>query len=408
MALDMTSFDAALKAHYTDDAVMNMTYSDNPLFALVSKMENFGGKNLPVPILYGNPQGRSATFSTAQTLGGSSASSIDDFVLTRVKDYAVATIDNETLEASKGNANAFMEAATTEIDGAIRSLTRSLAIAMYRDGTGWIGQVTAEPAEAATTAVTLLESNDITNFEVGQTVVIYSATSGGSARIFATGVSASLVTSVDRAAGTMVLAQAYDTNGTITANDYIFPSGDRGLKMKGLSAWLPASAPSATAFFGVDRSLDSVRLGGNRYDGSALPIEEALIEGAARAAREGSKIDHYFVNYDTYSELQKALGAKVQYVDLKATAEVGFRGIQINGPRGPINVVPDQNALSDVAFGVQLNTWKLYSLGKAVRVIDADGLQMLRQASSDGVEVRYGFYGQFGCRAPGHNIRVTL
>lgn len=408
MALDMTSFDAALKVHYTDDAVMNMTYADNPLFALVSKMENFGGKNLPIPILYGNPQGRSATFSTAQTLGASSTSKIDDFVLTRVKDYAVATIDNETLEASKGNANAFMEAATTEIDGAIRALTRSLAIAMYRDGTGYIGRVLAEPAEATTTAITLLEINDITNFEVGQTIVVYSAASGGSARIFDTGVSSSIILSVNRSAGSMVLDEDYTSSGTIAASDFLFASGDRGAKMKGLEAWVPATAPDTTSFFGVDRSLDSVRLGGNRYDGSALPIEEALVEGASRAAREGSKIDHYFVNYDTYSELQKALGAKVQYVDLKATVEVGFRGIQINGPRGPINVVPDQNCPSDVAFGLQLNTWKLYSLGKAVRVIDADGLQMLRQASSDGVEVRYGFYGQLGCRAPGHNIRVTL
>ena len=57
---------------------------------------------------------------------------------------------------------------------------------------------------------------------------------------------------------------------------------------------------------------------------------------------------------------------------------------------------------------VQLNTWKLYSLGKAVRVIDTDGLQMLRQATADGVEVRYGFYGQVGCRGPGYNINLKV
>ncbi len=397
-----------MKAHYTDDMVLNLVYKDNPFLALVSKYESFGGKNLPIPLIYGNPQGRSATFATAQSLGASSSSAIDDFVLTRVKDYAVATIDNETLEASKGNANAFMEAATTEIDGAINSLTRSLAIALYRDGTGWIGQVLAEPSETTTTTFTLKEVNDVTNFEIGQSLVIYSATSGGSQRIYDTAVTSGLVSAVNRSLGYVTVNTAYTSAGTIAANDYVFPSGDRGAKLKGLDAWLPASAPGATAFFGVDRSVDTVRLGGNRYDGSALPIEEALIEGAARAAREGAKIDTYFVNYEQYSNLQKALGAKVQYVDMKATAEIGFRGIQINGSRGPINVVADQNCLSDTAFGLQMNTWKLYSLGKAIRVIDTDGLQMLRQATSDGVEVRYGFYGQLGCRGPGFNIRVTL
>jgi hypothetical protein len=48
MALDMTSFSSALKAHYTNDRVESATLKDNPLLALMSKYENFGGKNLPI------------------------------------------------------------------------------------------------------------------------------------------------------------------------------------------------------------------------------------------------------------------------------------------------------------------------------------------------------------------------
>ena len=80
----------------------------------------------------------------------------------------------------------------------------------------------------------------------------------------------------------------------------------------------------------------------------------------------------------------------------------------VNGPKGPVKVIPDQNCPSATAFLLQMNTWKLYSLGKAVRVIDTDGLSMLRQASADGVECRYGFYGNVGCRGPGFNVRVAL
>jgi hypothetical protein len=57
---------------------------------------------------------------------------------------------------------------------------------------------------------------------------------------------------------------------------------------------------------------------------------------------------------------------------------------------------------------LQLDTWKVYSLGKMVRVLDTDGLQMLRQSSADGVEVRYGGYLQIGCNAPGFNVNVQL
>lgn len=410
MTLDMTSFDAALKQHYTDERVENMVYMDNPFFALVSKYEEFGGRNLPIPLIYGNPQGRSKSFSQAQTQSTASESQIVDFVLTRAKDYSIATVDNETLEASKGNANAFMEAATTEIDGAINSLTRSLAINLFRDSSAFLGQVSAEPTEAADTTITMKSSGDITNIEVGQVIVIWSAKSGGSQRTIDGSTTDLTVDSVNRSAGTFTATgQAYDASGTIAADDFIFIKGDRGSGLEGLEGWCPETAPtSGDSHFGVDRSVDVTRLGGLRYDGSSDPIEEALIEGASQVAREGGKPDHAFLSYSKYSELEKALGSKVHYVDLKMSPEVGFRGILVNGPRGPIKVIPDQNCPDDVCFMVQLNTWKLYSLGKAVRVIDTDGLQMLRQASADGVEVRYGFYGNLGCRAPGFNIRIKL
>ena len=178
-------------------------------------------------------------------------------------------------------------------------------------------------------------------------------------------------------------------------------------KIAGLGAWVPESAPSNTSFFGVNRSVDT-RLGGLRLDVSSLPIEEALIEGAVYAAREGAKIDYLMMNYANYAKLEKALGTKVQYIDLKVNPEIGFRGILVNGPRGVIKCIPDQNCLPNTVFGLQLDTWKLYSLGKAIRVIDTDGLQMLRQASSDGVEVRYGFYGNMGTRAAGYNINLKM
>jgi hypothetical protein len=383
-----------------------MVYKDNPALALMPKMEDFGGRNLPIPLIYGNPQGRSATFTNAQTRGAATNSLIDAFVITRVKDYSIATIDNETLEASKGNANAFMEAATTEIDGAINSLTRSLAVAMYRDGSGAIGQVTAEPAEAATTVITLTRASDITNFEVGMQLVIWSAASGGTQRNFDGTVTAGVISAINRSTGVITISQTYNASGTIAANDFLFVNGDRGLKLSGFEAWLPATAPTSTPFFSVDRSVDVTRLGGQRYDATNVPLEEALIEAASRVAREGGKIDHFFMDYSKYASLEKSLGAKVQYVDLRVNAEIGFRGIVINGPRGVIKCIPDQNCPSNRCFGVQLDTWKLYSLGKAVRVIDTDGLQMLRQASADGVEVRYGFYGQMGCRGPGFSVNV--
>ena len=60
---------------------------------------------IPVPLQYGVSQGRSAVFATAQT--NQTAASLAEFMLTRVSDYSVATIDNHTLEATQDDAEAF-------------------------------------------------------------------------------------------------------------------------------------------------------------------------------------------------------------------------------------------------------------------------------------------------------------
>mgnify|MGYP006921302695 CR=1 FL=1 len=400
MALDMTSFASALKVHYTADRIENMVYADNPLLAMLPKYEQFGGKNLPIPIIHGNPQGRSAVFATAQA--NKTSSKLKDFVLTRNQDYSLASISNEVLEASKGNANAFMEAATVEIDGAIQSATRSLAVALYGTGSGTIGRVAN--SSFATTVLQLSEPSDVTNFEVGMKIVASATNGGGSPR------SGSLtIVGVDRDLGTLTMDQNLSSGiSAIAQNDYLSVQGDYDAKVKGLRAWLPDSAPSSSPFFSVDRTADVTRLGGIRYDASAMPIEEGLIASAARVAREGGKPTHCFMNYQDFADLEKALGSKVQYIDLKVNAEIGFRGIVINGPRGPIRCVPDQNCPAGRAFMLQLDVWKLYSLGKAPRILDADGLKMLRESGADAVEVRVGYYAQLGCRAPGWNANVKL
>lgn len=408
--LDLTAHDAALKQHYTADKVEDMTYRKNPMFALTPKMEKFGGKNLPIVIVYGNPQGRSKTFANAQTRSTATSTKSTDFILTRVKDYSIATIDNETLEASANDADAFIDASTVEIDGAINSLTRSISIGMYRDDSAYVGQVLAEPSTNATTFVVTLKSpDDATNFELNQIVVIYSAKSGGSLRTSDGSDDEFEIVGVNRGeTATLTLSGSYDASGDIDADDYIFIEGDRGLGISGLEAWNPDSDPSATEFFGVDRSVDPTRLAGHRLDVSTTPIEEALIEGDAAVGRDQFQIDHYFMAHSRLKELKKSLGSKVQYVNMMANPRVGFQGVMVDGNNGPIKCVADQNCPAARIRGLAMQYSKFYTLGKAVKCLDSDGLTKLRQASDDGVEVRYGFRGNYGNRAPGSLVNLKF
>ena len=404
MALDLNSFAAAMKTKYNWGEIANMVYKDAPLLALLPKKEDFGGDSLKMPLIYANPQNRSASFTQANSTDTSLSTTA--FFLKRAKDYSLANIDGETMEASKGDANAFMDATTAQIDGALNSLARSLAIKLYRQGFGEVGTV----AGAVTgTTLTLSNPNDIVNFEVGEGIV-FSQTVGASVLRSATVLT---VTGVNRSAGTMSVSGDLSTITGLAVGDTIFKAGDRQntaspapIVVVGLEGWLSATAPTSTLFFGVDRTVDVTRLGGLRLDVTTMPIEEALIEGASLVAREGGKITHYFMSYSTFSALEKALGTKVQYVDVKMTAEIAFRGIQVNGPRGPINIIPDQNCQSNRIWGLDIKSWKLCSIGKVVKILQDDGNKILRQAGADGYQVRAGYYAQLGCNAPGHNINL--
>jgi len=404
MALDLVSFSAALKQHYPDWKIENLVYQSNPFMALVPKYEQFGGEVLKMPLIYGNPQNRSATFATAN--GQSSTSALKAFLLTRSSDYSIAEISNEVILASEGDANAFLRAATVEIDGALHALGRSIATKLFRSGSGSIGKIAAGGLSGGGTIIQLETVEDVVNFEVGMTLQASTADGGGSLRP-----NSAVISAVDRINGIVTLASAGITG--LAAADYLFVAGDYDLAIKGMDAWLPyadRSTKLGASFFGVTRSADATRLGGLVYDGTALPIEEALINSLALVGREGGNPDYVFMNFADWSNLVKALGSKVQYVDVKAGAEgaVGFTGIMVNGPRGVVKVIPDMNCPKGDAYVVQLNTWQLASLKKAVNLFDTDGLRMLRSSSADSLQIRCFSYAQLGCTAPGFNMHLKL
>lgn len=407
MTLNMESFDAAIKEHYKPLRVRDMVYRDHPLLAMMPKYEKWGGDVLPVPIKFGNPQGRSATFATAQANKGNSRTT--KFNLTRVKDYSLASIDNETIKATQGNSDAFMKAFTFEMDGAIASLSSSLAIALYGNGNGSRGTVGAYTATQSVFTLTNLE--DITSFEVGMKLVA-SAADGGALRA-----GSATITAVNRDTGVITTGSAWDTQITgFTANDYLYVQGDAAnggakLMVSGLDAYIPATVTS-TPFFGVDRTVDPTRLAGQRIDATGMPIEEGLIQSAARLGREGGNPTHIFLDYGQYSNLEKALGSKVVYDKFTArvgdNATIGFEGIKLHGPKGPLMVIPDQNCQANIAWMLQLDTWCLNSLGAAPHILDEDGNKMLRESGSDAYEIRFGYYANVSCEAPGWNARILL
>lgn len=373
-----------------------MAMRDNPALAMVRKDASAGGRNIPQPVRYKNPQGGSATIGDAIT--NAAAGGYEDFVLTRKKNYVIANIDNETIEATKDAKDTFLKA-TVEIDGAVEEAGNRLARQLFRGAGGEVGKISASTTIGS--AVLILDDpGDVFAFWSGQVLEVSANQDGSSLR------SGTLtVSGVDRGTGQVTMTGNLTAGiATVAVGDYVFVEGDAGLCLSGFAAWLPDTAPGGgDSFFGVNRSVDSF-LYGLILDASGMTVEEAAQRQGADLLRHGGKPSHLFLNPSKVADLAISLGSKREYhnVDVKGKASIGFRGFEIECGGRPITVVGDLNCPEERGYMLTLKDWTLYSAGKAPHILDRDGI-LLRNSTTDDYQARVASYAQLGCAAPGHS-----
>lgn len=400
--LDLPAGNAALKEWYDDQKVENLAYDDNPALVMMPKKSNATGKYVPIPIVYEVNQGRSSAFVNAQ--GNQSPGLLAEFMVTLRPDYDIATLANQAMMASQDDKGSFLDFAQLFVDLAIQGAANSAASSLFRAGTGSVGAISG----ITNGVIQLTSPADVSQFGINQTLQANS-TDGGTPRaalgyVIARNVMAGTITVSATAMG-----GAAGTPTGWTTNDFLLVQGDNNAKLSGFSAWLPSTAPTSTDnFYGVNRSVDS-RLYGLFYNGAQQPLEEAIIDAALINRREKGRPRHFLTNYGSQAALIKALGARREFVDWEGDGEIGFRGVKIQGPAGPIECFADRNCQAATGWLLQMNTWKLYSLGAVPHIFKyGDQLEMLRLANADASEVRVGDYANVGCNAPGWNSQVAL
>ena len=422
--ITQSSVPGILKELYDDQKVQWLTYKDNPALAMMKKEEKFPGKYFPVPVVYSLSQGASATFSSAYN--NQTSPLVAEFLVTRVADFSLATIDGQLLAAAQTDPGAFIDGAELMIDAAFQTAVNRIASAMFRNGAGTIGQIFSVVFVSGTTySVTLTNPDDAVQFENGQVLMAIQFVDGsGSAPV-----DVASVTAVNRNSGLLTVTSATNIASNWPANYYLAvqgdlpnasnnnfqPAGSTGtnslLKLAGFAAWLPIGGPPVSdSFFGVNRNLDTQRLAGVSFDGRNLSLEEALLQGTGRIALNGGRVDTGICSYATYTALITSLGSKVQYIDEKI-GEIGFRGVEVNGANTVMNVFPDRSCPDGVIYCLEMDSWVLRSQNPAPHILKyMDEIEILRVPGVDAAELRVGMYGNMYTNKPGHNgvIQVQL
>jgi len=402
-AVDLSAAANYLKNRFSPKKIENLSYDGSPLFAMLPKKTDFGSIDLKVPVSYADLRGRSCNFAVAQA--NKEGSSTEKFSITTKKDYALFSVDGQTVKQSRGDLNAWLPALEKEAESAARALARSTSWAVYRDSVGSIATIGSN----STTNATLGNRADIQNFEVGQTIQLVDPASTTSAR-----------------AGKLKVTAVYRDNGVVTCNaaittitgdaddDLIVPEGDLNNRITGLAGWIAdVASNTSSSIFGVNAQVDDVRLGGIKFDASGMNILEAIIDASARAGENGARPNKMFINFDKWRELCNFLGSTVVRTQGTAyapsgqpKADVGYEGIKIHGPSSVIEIYADRHCQPNKGWMLQMDTWCLHSTGGVPMLLEEDGQSILREATDDAYEGRWGAYYQMYCNAPGYNVRL--
>lgn len=413
MAFDVAA-EAALMRKTYPEGIVEVDYSNSKTLRLLKKSRGTlkstpFGEAFHVPVAHGNPQAGSADYATGYAQATTEQSRHAAWQITPATVFHFADVGSDIIRRGAGRGS-FATAMTYEIEKAKKALTRIYEIMLFKGGFGDLVRLSSTAAVGSATGVALEQKWMVRLVEKGMSVVFSQSESGHVLR----GVTPVKVTGRHAAAGTLDFAFAPNTAGTAAAvSDTMFRNGDRENSatpsrrcVTGFKAWLPTVAPSATAFFGVDRSLDD-RLGGLRHDAntSGSP-EEAFMDAEALIDAEGGKATHFVMGRDTFNKLSKSMSTHIEYCEMMDDMPIGIKGFTLKGSDAVFYW--DSACEEGFAYGFNIDEVELNYAGPDIMYIEqqVDGLIFREVAGTDYWRSRLVTCSNLILPAPGHQVVV--
>ena len=408
----LASADAILKQNYAPGPLFNLAAQQNTLYGLLAKknkrtVTSAGGRSWTQPIRISYPGGGSTDFATAMA-ATNNASGFGVFTVTRKSHYRKAQMTTELLEATSTGAEDAFEDMIDELDRGIEAEANYLNFRLFRSQGGSSGIMTN--SSFATTVLQLSDVADAWAFVKGD-VINLAATDGTSGAIRSGSLT---IASVQRSVGTLTTTANISTGIAAAAqNDNVFLAGDfltTNSAISGLRDWCPDASPSATLFYGQDRSIEPEMLGGLRVDASSTgsPIHEVLIDMMGKADHFGANLDIIVMHPLATTDLTKQLEGKwviAKGQDYDGEADIGYKGWNVSLNGKDVTIVTDRVCPLKRVYGLQMDCWTLFSAGTAPMFLQKRTGTILKVSeTSDSIEARIGEYVNLSNKGPGWNV----
>jgi hypothetical protein len=189
--------------------------------------------------------------------------------------------------------------------------------------------------------------------------------------------------------------------------------------MYGFDAWCPEHTGSPGTFLSVTRNDNPEQLAGISLDLQTKSPRQRILRAAQEQADSGASDGRrvYLLNTTNWVDLFNELSAANMLVQTKAPSApmgnikfgVEYDAIKIVGPGGPIEVIADPWAPTNVERLLNLDTWTLASCGDLFHWDDdATPDDPMLEDGADAREVRAVGDHQLYCNDPWANVRVKV
>jgi hypothetical protein len=426
-AASTATYGALLREIWPQTDIFDELYTINQsYFGVVNKDTTFYEYIRHIAVGYGYTGGASAQFTNAKRNKSPSVES--KFDITPVIYYSLFSIQRNLLRRAQNKKAAILPALERQVKMALNVWKRRQGIYLWGSGVGNVAQILTDQGGTATlnvpsgtTQVLTSSQIQITNVpdmkKFQKNVNVGFMTGNTVTDTQRTQVVPLLVTNLDRDNGILTFNVPVNTScPTHGATDYICFDGDANGVAAGNYGWVPQTAPTSTAWFGLDRTQDVQWLGGWRVSGKGMTLKGAAMKAAKVIAEADGQGTHLFLSPNDYLNLQYELESSGNLRNTKDPASsigkyssgVTFNGIEFMGSMGPIKAFFDINVPDGYPMLQDLDTWTFATMGDAPYFDSEDGNEILREVDADAFEGRIVGDLQNYTEAPGRNVVLTL
>lgn len=374
-----------------------------PLLSKIKKEYNFKGKSMSLDAVLGF-----AGSVGSGTLPETNVYQQENATMTRKKLYARALLDREAMIASKGEQHAFEDVTKRQVKKAVESFTRNMSRQLFAyengkvfegdnattvTGAGTTGSPYLVKGLASTWVKGFLEKKDKLNCGSETTILEVTAVDYTTRVVSLVGTSATLAAAV---------------SGTSATSAKFYMQGSKDADLESILA--VAKATSSTKY-GISVGP---RWQAAQIDASSAGISIDLINQLVSEVEfQSESPDLAVTSYKQLRKIKNLLGDKLRYTVVSPRdpifkkAGISFQGVEIQTDAGPIPLVADRMCPDDHFFALNTDNITMH-MAEAPKWFDEDGTVLLRSASLDAYECRYGLYGELFVHPNAQGVLYSL